>query len=55
MSIYLVTGSLGGGKTTYAVEMMRRALGAGKVVATNIDVVEDFPQRVGATLSLIHI
>jgi hypothetical protein len=37
MSVYIITGKLGSGKTLIAVGMMQEALRAGKKVATNVD------------------
>jgi hypothetical protein len=44
--IALVTGPLGTGKSYYAVRKIARALNDGKYVATNVDLAEDWSERV---------
>jgi zona occludens toxin (predicted ATPase) len=44
--IYLVDGTLGAGKTYYALRQIEAALGAGKVVVTNVTLRDDWAERV---------
>lgn len=44
--IYLVSGPPGNGKTFYAIRSATKALESGKVVAGNVDLAQDWPERV---------
>jgi len=52
MSIYIVTGPPGSGKTYYTVRTIAQAVLAGKYVATNVRLADDWPERIsrGTTL-----
>lgn len=52
MSIFVVTGPPGAGKTYYSVRAIAVAVLAGKYVATNVRLVDDWPERIASTTTL---
>ncbi len=52
MSIYIVTGPPGAGKTYYTVRCIAQGVLAGKFVATNVRLADDWPERIASTTTL---
>ena len=52
MSIFVVTGPPGAGKTYYTVRKIHEAVLAGKFVTTNVLLSEDWPERIANTTTL---